>query len=147
MTRFPRRPRRRSPKIEIIPMVDVMFLLLVFYVLSSLALTQNRAIPVRLPNAQTGEKSNQPKLVSVSVDRNGDVFLEKEKVDLNGLSAALQTLAAARPTGLDGIRQEGVILNADRSAQMGRAIEVMDRLRQMEITKFHVSTEPAAPTP
>ena len=51
---FPALGKRRSPKVEIIPMVDVMFLLLVFYILSSLALHKQRGIAVDLPQAQSG---------------------------------------------------------------------------------------------
>ena len=54
---FAKKRQKRKPKIEIIPMVDVMFLLLVFYILGSIGLTIERGIPVSLPDAISGEAS------------------------------------------------------------------------------------------
>ena len=103
MKRFARPRKKRSPRIEIIPMVDVMFLLLVFYVLSSLAMSQNKGIQVALPAASTGQASAVPQMVVVTVDAQGQVFLLQDKVEVNELAVKVQELAAGRPGGMEGL--------------------------------------------
>lgn len=144
MRRFPRRQKRRSPRIEIIPMVDVMFLLLVFYVLSSLALTQNKGIPVQLPSAQSAENASGPQMVTVTVDSKGDVYLNTDKVAVTELSKKLETLCLTRPGGLEAVRKEGVILNSDQDSQLGTTVKVMDQLRKLQIYNFALSAQPEA---
>jgi biopolymer transport protein ExbD len=142
MRRFPQRRRRRSPKIEIIPMVDVMFLLLVFYVLSSLALTQHKGIPVQLPSAQSSESAAQPQMVTVTIDSRGDTFLNTEKVPLEELGKRVETLSQTRPGGIEALRKEGVILSSDQQSQVGLTVKAMDQLRQIGIYNFAISTKP-----
>lgn len=144
MRRFARPRKKRSPRIEIIPMVDVMFLLLVFYVLSSLAMSQNNGITVALPAAASGEANAAPQTVVITVDSQGQVFLNQDKIDPNDLGARLQQLAEQRPGGLPGLQRDGVILNADQASQMKQSVAVMDQLRQVGVYNFSISTQAGA---
>lgn len=140
MRRFARRRQKKSPRIEIIPMVDVMFLLLVFYVLSSLALTQTRGIAVQLPSAQSGQSEKAPHMLVVSLNEEGEVFLEQEKVEASQLGARLSELCRNRPGGLEAVQKEGVILNSDQGSRTGQTVQVMDQLRQVGVYNFSIST-------
>ncbi|MBN9413859.1 MAG: biopolymer transporter ExbD [Candidatus Eremiobacteraeota bacterium] len=144
MRRFARPRKKKSPRIEIIPMVDVMFLLLVFYVLSSLAMSQNKGIQVALPAASTGQASAVPQMVVVTVDSQGQVFLLQEKVEVSELAAKVQELAASRSGGLEALQKDGIVLNADQTSQMKQTVAVMDQLRQVGVYNFSISTQDGA---
>ena len=141
MKRFPRRRQRKSPRIEIIPMVDVMFLLLVFYVLSSLALTQKRGITVALPSAQSGEPAKVSQLMVISVNAAGEVFLDSDPIAADQLGETIEQRCQSRPGGIEAVRQQGVIVNADKASVLHSTVTVMDELRQVGIYNFSISTE------
>jgi biopolymer transport protein ExbD len=142
--RFARPRKKRSPRIEIIPMVDVMFLLLVFYVLSSLAMSQNKGIQVALPAASTGQASAVPQMVVVTVDSQGQVFLMQDKLEVAELAAKVQQLAATRAGGMEALQKDGIVLNADQTSQMKQTVAVMDQLRQVGVYNFSISTQDGA---
>lgn len=123
-------------------MVDVMFLLLVFYVLSSLALTQHKGIPVQLPSAQSAESAAQPQMVTVTIDGRGDTYLNQDKVALEELGKQVEALCQTRPGGIDAVRKEGVILSSDQQSHVGLTVKAMDQLRQVGIYNFAISTKP-----
>ena len=125
-------------------MVDVMFLLLVFYVLSSLAMSQNKGIQVALPAASTGQASAVPQMVVVTVDSQGQVFLLQEKVEVSELAAKVQQLAASRTGGMESLQKDGIVLNADQTSQMKQTVAVMDQLRQVGVYNFSISTQDGA---
>lgn len=134
---FPARPKKRAPRIEIIPMVDVMFLLLVFYVLSSLALHHHQGIPVNLPGAVSSESNSPGQEIVLTVRPGGEYFLNQKPVQLGDLEAALEAL----PGGLAQVRRTSVVLNADLSAQHRHVVEALDQLRKLGVNDFVIATE------
>ena len=137
---FPVRHRRR-PRIEIIPMVDVMFLLLVFYVLSSLAMTRQRGIAVDLPAAQTAAApSSQPELV-VSLSPRGKVFLNRHETTLDDLSGAVSRWAESHPNDFLAAQKQGVVLNLDQACSHRQVVRLLDRLRQSQLSNFVIATD------
>ena len=137
---FGLRKARRKPRIEIIPMVDVMFLLLVFYILSTIAMTTTRGIPVSLPSAASGE-STQVEETTISVNEKGEVYLNHDRVELDHLGAALESQAATLPGGLQHLRESYVVLNIDMAVQHRSFVSVVDQLRQLGITNFSIATD------
>lgn len=135
MLLFPERRKKRAPKIEIIPMVDVMFLLLVFYILSTVALTVQKGVPVQLPAAATTE-TNPVEEVVVTIEKDGTFYLNKEKVEADELASALEALG-----NLEHLRSGVVVLNADMKVQHRRVVKAMDQLRSLGITNFAIATE------
>src|SRR5579863_8422659 len=85
---FRRRRELKRTKIEVIPMIDTMFFLLVFFMLSSLALTRLNGLPVNLPRASTAPKQAATDL-TVTVDKNQRVYVNKTLVDVADLGAKL----------------------------------------------------------
>src|SRR5579862_2106714 len=85
---FKRRRELKRTKIEIIPMIDTMFFLLVFFMLSSLALTRFNGLPVNLPRASTAPKQAATDL-TITIDKNQQVYVNKEAVTLADLPAKL----------------------------------------------------------
>src|SRR5205085_6075936 len=78
---FKQRRELKRTKIEIIPMIDTIFFLLVFFMLSSLALTRLNGLPVNLPRASTAPKQ-APTELTVTIDKNRQVYVNKEPVTL-----------------------------------------------------------------
>ena len=137
------RKKKRTPRIEIIPMVDVMFLLLVFYILSSLALHHQRGIAVSLPMADSGDPGGAEDDFVLTIKPTGEYFLDKKPVPADKLGAALSDWAHAYPGGLDGAKKASVVLNADLKTEHRYVVEAMDELRKLGINNFVISTEPS----
>lgn len=131
---------KRKPRIEIIPMVDVMFLLLVFYILASIGLTIERGIPVSLPNADSGEASVVEE-TKVTITSKGEVFLNHERVNLEGLGDAVAAEANKVPGGLKHLQDGYIVLNIDMDVPHRQMVKAMDELRSVGISNFSIATE------
>lgn len=125
----------RKARIEIIPLIDIIFFLLATFVMVSLSMVNNKAIPVHLPAAAAGAPQERESFVSISVTATGDIFWDKERTTLAELPARLQRLQAAQP-------DPKVFLNGDTKAELGNAIAVLDALRQAGIAKVAIETKP-----
>lgn len=134
---FKGRKRRRSPRIEIIPMVDVMFLLLVFYILSSLALHKDRGIPVSLPAASSGEAGSALEELTLTITAKGEYYLNKDRVELAELGGRLEGL----PGGLESVRKRPLVLNADLAVQHRSVVDAINELRKLGIQDFVIAVE------
>lgn len=142
---FPSMGKRRTPKVEIIPMVDVMFLLLVFYILSSLALHKQRGIAVDLPQAQTGAAAAEKEEMVLTIKANGDYFLNKDAVAADSLATALHRWLLTQPGGLESAEKTDIVLNVDGQAQHRHVVRAMDELRKEGLTHFVISTQATRP--
>lgn len=125
----------RKARIEIIPLIDIIFFLLATFVMVSLSMVNNKAIPVHLPVAAAGTPQERESFVSISVTATGEIFWDKERTTLAELPARLHRLQAAQP-------DPKVFLNGDTKAELGNAIAVLDALRQAGITKVAIETKP-----
>src|SRR5450432_712693 len=85
---FKRRRELKRTRIEIIPMIDTMFFLLVFFMLSSLALTRLNGLPVNLPHASTAPKI-PPVSLTVTIDKSRTVYVNKELIPINEVGPKL----------------------------------------------------------
>jgi biopolymer transport protein ExbD len=137
------RKHKRTPRIEIIPMVDVMFLLLVFYILSSLALHHQRGIAVSLPMADSSDPGGANEDFVLSISATGDFFLDKTKVPSAKLGDALNQWAHSLPGGVESAKKTSVVLNADLKTEHRYVVQAMDELRKLGINNFVISTEPS----
>ena len=116
---------RKSPRIEIIPMIDVMMFLLVFFVLISLNALPSRGLKVALPYAADATHLDVPKRVTVTLAANGDVYLDGAKTDLGELGKELQVLAQnAKLT---------VIIAGDQNAHLQPLVSLLDALKSAGI--------------
>ena len=127
-----RRPLRKA-RIEIIPMIDTVFFLLVFFMMASLAMTVHGGIPVNLPRAARAEAARGP--VSVSILRDGTIYLEREVVEPAQLNARLQARARTEP-------ELSVVIEADTDVRHGRVVDVMDAARLAGVGKLAIAVTP-----
>ncbi len=129
-------PKRRA-RIEIVPLIDIMFFLLATFVMVSLSMVKSRGISVVLPQASTGQPQEQTDHVSVSVTENGQLYLDKRELSLQELVETLQRLKAQNP-------ELRVHINGDQNARLGLAISVLDEVRKLGISKIAFETRAAA---
>ncbi|HOP85032.1 MAG TPA: biopolymer transporter ExbD [Syntrophorhabdaceae bacterium] len=132
--KIPKKTRKKA-RIEIIPMIDTMFFLLVFFMIATLSMTIQRGLNVNLPYAATAHDDFQ-KLITLTITKDRRLFFEKEEV--YSLTEVEKRLSA------QGKRAHGlsIVINADKNVEHGRVIEVMDIVRKSGITKIAVATRP-----
>lgn len=126
---------KKKPRIEIIPMIDTMFFLLVFFMIATLSMTLQRGMPVNLPEAESSTDKVQEE-VSLSVTKDGMLFFNKELIALDDLERRLADTRQRDP-------DPSVIINADESVQHGLVIQVMDKVRISGITNMAIATKPS----
>ena len=135
---FRRRREYKRARIEIIPMIDTMFFLLVFFMLSSLALTKLRGLPVNLPQASTAAKANSLDM-TVTIDKDQHIFVNKTAVSLEDLPAALVRAAGGSDVDLS---KASVVINSDKTVPYGVVISCIDAARSVGIVHFPLATAP-----
>jgi biopolymer transport protein ExbD len=128
----------RPLQINILPMIDVVFAVLAFFIISSLFLTRNEGLPVALPGAETAAAQAQRQVV-VTLNESGEVFVGNRPVTDDQLVEAIQTLGTLADSG--GL----VVIRADRSVSHGRVVAVMDRLRTLPGVQLAIATEGGQP--
>ncbi|MGD0489473.1 MAG: biopolymer transporter ExbD [Syntrophorhabdales bacterium] len=132
------RRQRKKARIEIIPMIDTMFFLLVFFMVATLSMTVQRGIPVNLPHAATAlEELHQ--VVTLTVTKEGKLLFDKEPIA--SVDEVATRLARWKTTGADVY----VVINADRAVEHGRVVDVMDAVRQAGVTRVAVAVRPLSP--
>ena len=125
----------KRPRVEMVPLIDMFFLLLVFFIFGVFSMTLQQGILVDLPQAATAT-SAQEEAVTVSLTAEGAVFLNQEPVALDALVAALQAVRLRQPDPL-------VIINADRLSPHGTVMAVLDAVRQAGLQR--ISLQAATP--
>jgi biopolymer transport protein ExbD len=138
MTIIPSPRSNRRARIEIIPLIDIIFFLLATFVMVSLSMIQNRGIPVQLPAAASGVPQAREDSASISISEQGEVYFEKRLVDPPQLDAALRDLVAAHPDAK-------IFISGDTRADFGKAIEVLDEVRRAGIASVAIETRPKTP--
>ena len=135
MTPIPSPRSRRRARIEIIPLIDIIFFLLATFVMVSLSMVKNRAIPVNLPGASAAKREDAQDFSTISIDATGALYFNKQPVDAAGLEGDLKQVLAGNP-------DPRVFIHGDASAAFGRAISVLDEVRSLGITKVANETQP-----
>ena len=136
------RIQRRSMKkalIEIIPMIDTIFFLLVFFMISTLSMSQYKGMPVYLPKAASGRQA-PAESAAITIDKDDRLFLDKQPVDKSLLRDLLRQQLVKNPELL-------VVINADDGVAHGRVVEVMDIARSADVVKMAIAVKPKEQRP
>lgn len=120
-------------EINIVPMIDVIFSILAFMIISSMSLTRSEGLPVNLPSAKTTE-SQQTTQINVTIKSNGTLYLDRQPVQLTTLKAAVGKLIKSEQQSL-------VIINADEKVDHGQVVAVMDIMRQVKGVKLAIAAK------
>ena len=129
---------QKRARIEIIPLIDIIFFLLATFIMVSLSMTKNEGVQVALPTAGSStpleSKEEVEKAVTLSVTDKGDVFFNKEKISMAQLPLKLQTFKSAS-------KDPKVIINGDASADFKNVVAVLDEVRKIGIAKVGINTD------
>jgi len=126
-------PVRKKARIEIIPLIDVIFFLLATFVLFTLSLNAIRSVPVDLPQAAPPSSDKPPEAVTIQVSGDGAIFWNRELIDMGEVPARI----AHYKTQTDDPR---ILLAGDEKARFGLTVAVLDEVRKAGIVKFSVET-------
>jgi biopolymer transport protein ExbD len=123
----------RRARVEIIPLIDVIFFLLATFVLFTLTMNSLRTLPVVLPS--TGEPKEPLEMVSIQVSADGAVYWNREPIEAKEIPARLEHYKGQTES-------PKVVISGDENARFGATIAVFDQVRQAGITRVSVETRP-----
>ena len=119
-------------EINILPMIDVIFAILTFFIISSLSLVKLETIPLDLPSASTSSISKD-EIINVSISNGKKIFLNKEEVSLEKLNQKLKVINSEK--------MKKVVISGDKEVAYGIIVEVLDELRKVNNLKIAISTK------
>ena len=132
--KIPYESPQRRPRIEIVPLIDVIFFLLASFLMVSLSMVKDQGIPVRLPGAATGQSQTLSQAAAtVTVTRNGNVYLNKQAMSFDAMRRQLQVMQRKDP-------ELKVVLSGDSSADFGEVVKALDEMRKLGIERVAMQT-------
>ena len=130
--RLPNEPDR-PPQINIVPMIDVIFAILVYFIVSSLFLTRSEGLPVNLPQATTVQLQ-KTKQITVSLDQKGTLVVDNQPTQLTQLKSKVENLIKSEQTTV-------VVIKADKIVSHGQVVDVLDQLRQIPQVQIAIAAK------
>ena len=124
---------KRKPRIEMIPLIDLMFLILVSFVYGVFFMSVHRGVPVTLPLSSTARIEKQLTL-TLTIQADGTVFLDKEQVPMETLGETLKLRAAEN-------KETGVLLFADKNIPYQKLYIVLDLIRMAGLSQVSLQAE------
>ena len=126
-------PQRRRARIEMLPLIDIVFLLLVVFIYAMLSMAVHRGLEVVLPATASAELDKRS-LLSVSITEDGGVYLDKVRVTLDELSDVIVRERARE-------KETGVLLFADKRISYQQLFRVLDEIREAGVTRISLHAE------
>ena len=120
-------------QINILPMIDIIFAILSFFIISSLFLTRIDSIKVNLPKSSTAVREKNKSQIII-IDNNEKIYFNSNEISLKNISALIRK-------NIVNLEEPLVILRADTSVKHGFIINLLDELRKIENLKIGISTE------
>lgn len=125
-----KKQRKRFDEINVIPFIDIMLVLLVM-VLTTATFINQGIIPVDLPTAKASKKEDAKKETTIYVNAKGELFIEKERVDLKTLEARLSAIP----------KDQAVVLRSDKDSKFQDFVSVMDILKRLNHEQLYIVTK------
>ena len=122
-----------QPKLMIIPMIDIIFFLLVFFMMSMLTMVVQKSVPIQLLQAATS-KVNLDKVLPITVTADGAIYLEQERIPEGQLKARLEAEKSKNP-------ELAIIVRGDAGVNYGRVVSVIDTAKKSGIQKVSIAAE------
>ena len=126
-------PPEERPQLMIIPMIDIIFFLLVFFMMSMLSMVVQKSMPLTLPQAESA-KVSMTRNIPVTITADGGIYYERDLMSLRDLTARL-TEDVAHGEDIS------VILRGDAAASYGTVVQVMDVVKRLGIEKVYLATD------
>jgi biopolymer transport protein ExbD len=124
-----------NPRLMIIPMIDIMFFLLVFFMMSTMFMVEQKVLPVVLPAASAAELDTQ-RAAPITVMADGSIRFGEEAV--SGIALEEKIRAEMKKD-----KEARFVLRADRTVAYGKVVDVMNSLRKLGVQRLTVAVEPA----
>lgn len=124
---------QRQPKLMIIPMIDIMFFLLVFFIMSTLYMVEQRTISMQLPQASTHQVTID-KSVAIAVTADGKVYFEQEELPLTLLKRRIEAAMRGNPNLV-------FILRSDKQTEYGKVVAVLDEMKAAGVKRMAIATD------
>jgi biopolymer transport protein ExbD len=133
---------KKKARIEIIPLIDIMFFLLASFMMVSLSQTTMKGMKVALPVGASGKTQSKKDYVSLSVDKDGNYFFDKTKIALEEILPKLQQVYKTNP-------EAKIFIRGDQEAVHGNVIRMLDQIRSSGFTKlsFEIKSQASAGVP
>lgn len=125
---------KNQPLVMIIPMIDIMLFLLVFFMISTIYMVQTNTLPVNLPKASTAAQETRPNVVPITVLANGKVLFDKD-------TAPTPELAEKIHNALEQDKKTIFVLRGDKSARYENVVAVLDLLKKSGASRVSIATE------
>ncbi len=125
--------KRLMSDINVTPFVDVMLVLLIIFMVTAPMMMQG--VEVDLPQTTTKSIKTQEEPLFLSINRQGEIFLEQDRMKLEDLESKIRAISKYR-------RDQGILLRADREVPYGFVIEVVAKLKRAGVEKLGMVTEP-----
>lgn len=125
----------KQPDLNIIPMIDIMFFLLVFFMLSTMYMVEQKTIPVNLPQATSATIDNKTNF-TVTLKNDGSIYLEDQQTDI-------QTLLMQATKEQKNNPSFAIIIRADKDINYDKVVSFIDTLKKAGITRFGLATNGA----
>ena len=123
----------KKARIEMLPLIDIVFLLLVFFIYAMLSMAVHRGLPVVLPTSSSA-KIDKELVLSVTVKSDRTIYVDKERIAFDDLASVLKTKTASAS-------EPGVLLFADRGLPYQRLFQVLDQIRMAGIHRISLQAE------
>lgn len=122
-----------KPELVIVPMIDIMFFLLVFFMLSTMYMTELKTIPVKLPKAANTTVDTKTTF-AVTLKEDGSLYVGEAKTDMDSL--LLQTRMETKHN-----ENLAIVIRADENVDYGRVIKLVDKLKGAGVTRFALAAD------
>lgn len=131
-------PPKKQARVEIIPLIDVIFFLLATFVLISLSMTSQPGVWVKLPESETSQPHDLAEMATVSVTEDGGLFWDKEPITFDQF---LRRLVHYKEECRVNDTIPRILLNADAFADYGPCVTILDEIRKAGIEKVSIETK------
>jgi biopolymer transport protein ExbD len=123
----------KKVRIEMLPLIDIVFLLLVFFIYAMLSMAVHRGLPILLPTSSSAQ-IDKSLVLSVTIKSDGILYVDKEQIDFNDLTAVLKQKTI-------GGNDPGVLLFADRSISYQTLFRVLDQIKMADIHRISLQAD------
>lgn len=130
-----RRNQEEDAGIDLTPMLDVVFIMLIFFIVTT-SFVKESGLDVNRPSASTSKKKERASIL-VGIAQNGDIWIQKRRVDIRSVRANIERLHAESPEGT-------VVIQADKLSETGILVQVMDQIRLAGVESISVAASPGA---
>ncbi len=131
MRRFSKNKNKEETEINLTPMLDVVFIMLIFFIVTT-SFVKEAGIEVNRPSAKTSQQKSKANIL-IAIKNNDEIWIDKRMVDIRAIRSNIERLKASNA-------QNSVVVQSDKDARTGILVKVMDQVRLAGIHNISIST-------